>query len=501
LPPTNTPALIESVSPSFSKDFTCLARLGRGAFGEVFHCRDHADGKEYAVKAVRFKSGRKDAEIHARREVDMLAAVNHLNIMRYHRHWIEFDRDRCANDADVGVDVQTPMSPKVDFLPKLVELSTEISCNYDGCSCEYSGVIFEGTHDDDPHLEAETSAPFGAVLGEKPLEGTEFIRRISSGKAPSHDICQSASECIGQPCDEMATLYIQVELCRKETLQDWINNRNAKLGTRDDEQTAREAINLFYQCTCALAHLHDRSLVHRDVKPSNIFFSQDGSVRLGDFGLAKAVDRELESGSASKKSPQGCSSEARQDSDTSKGQREKKHGCAVGTPSYASPEQRRGDVVDVSTDVYSLGLVLMELICPVKTQMERAVILQRLRESREVPSTKYLRTKCQRLARLALWMTEPEPSQRPTAKEIISFTRSVRRRHPTCGNANLTGASVSSLGKTCKMTGSTAVAQRSPTTSGTSHRNSRWLRRRCLHRSSQNARPMQNREPGDAQQY
>jgi translation initiation factor 2-alpha kinase 3 len=497
LQPSSAPASTTESSPSFKEDFTCLAQLGRGAFGEVFHCRDHSDGKEYALKAVRFKSGRKDAETHAKREVEMLAAVNHLNVMRYHRHWIEFDQDPNTKDAYLSKastsisELPKPQiiasSPSIglksELLPGLIELSTEISCSYDCDSCEYSGVIFEGSRDEDVHVKAETSSPFSAVLFEKPSEGTDFVRCISSGKAPTHD-CQTVTENIGHTSDDMATLYIQVELCQQETLQDWISSRNAKVANRDDEQIARAATNIFYQCACALAHLHDRSLAHRDVKPSNIFFSQDGSVRLGDFGLAKKISRDMESADSIRKSPQVCSCE---------GQRGKKNACAVGTPSYASPEQRLGDIVDVSTDVYSLGLVLMELICPVKTQMERAAMLQRLRDGREVPSAKYLRPKCRKLARLALWMTEPEPSQRPSAKEIIRFTRSIRYRNSSCGSS----LAMSPKGKTCKFGGNVPTPTYITAASGSGHRPSgglalsggrgRWLRRRCLHRSSQQA--------------
>jgi len=101
----------------------------------------------------------------------------------------------------------------------------------------------------------------------------------------------------------------------------------------------RERLELFLQVAKAVAHAHGRLVVHRDLKPSNILVTTDGQVRLLDFGIAKM----LEGG------------EARETEITERA------GRAL-TPDYASPEQILGEPIGVASDVYSLGVVLFELL-------------------------------------------------------------------------------------------------------------------------------------------
>jgi len=96
-----------------------------------------------------------------------------------------------------------------------------------------------------------------------------------------------------------------------------------------------QALAITRQVAEALGYAHATGFVHRDVKPENILFRDDGSAVLTDFGIAKAVGA---------------------------GTRMTGRGMSIGTPQYMSPEQARGQAVDGRSDLYSLGIVLYEML-------------------------------------------------------------------------------------------------------------------------------------------
>ncbi|NBF07813.1 serine/threonine-protein kinase [Pseudomonas sp. Fl4BN1] len=99
--------------------------------------------------------------------------------------------------------------------------------------------------------------------------------------------------------------------------------------------TPEQGLIYIRQITSALGYAHAQGLVHRDVKPANILFRADGTAVLSDFGIAKSLDDRTQFTQA---------------------------GFAVGTPSYMSPEQARGQEIDGRADLYALGVVLYEIL-------------------------------------------------------------------------------------------------------------------------------------------
>ena len=117
---------------------------------------------------------------------------------------------------------------------------------------------------------------------------------------------------------------------------EYIDGESLKqLVDRNGPLPARRAIELGLQVADALAFAHQAGLVHRDVKPQNVLVTEDGEAKVTDFGIARSLDVE-----------HGVT----------------QTGTVLGTSNYLSPEQARGQTVTPATDVYSLGVVLYELL-------------------------------------------------------------------------------------------------------------------------------------------
>jgi eukaryotic-like serine/threonine-protein kinase len=142
----------------------------------------------------------------------------------------------------------------------------------------------------------------------------------------------------------------------------------------------------------ALGYVHERGLVHRDVKPANVLISADGRVHLADFGIARLVDSAHET----------------------------RTGDVLGTPAYFAPEQVAGETVGPPADIYALGIVLFECLTGRRPYDGSAVevAMARLARAPEIPTD--LPAGWQSL--LAA-MTRREPTGRPTATQVASTLR------------------------------------------------------------------------------
>ncbi len=175
--------------------------------------------------------------------------------------------------------------------------------------------------------------------------------------------------------DEGGRPWVVMELVVGETLADAIAR-----GALPPERTAEIGRVL----ADALAYVHGQGLVHRDVKPANVLLGRDGRVRLTDFGIARLVDAARVTAT----------------------------GLTVGTASYLSPEQVTGAEVGPPSDVYSLGLVLLECLTGRREYPGSAVEVALARLTRPPRVPPHLP---QGWTGLLEAMTAREPAPRPTA--------------------------------------------------------------------------------------
>jgi dienelactone hydrolase len=136
-----------------------------------------------------------------------------------------------------------------------------------------------------------------------------------------------------------STLYVAMELVEGKTLRDLL---------AEGPLTSRKLLEVATQMGDGLARAHAAGIVHRDLKPENVIVSQDGHVKILDFGLAKR----LTSGAPAASVVSALATTERPLTE---------HGVMLGTVAYMSPEQAQGKPVDARSDIFSFGIVLYEM--------------------------------------------------------------------------------------------------------------------------------------------
>jgi beta-lactam-binding protein with PASTA domain/predicted Ser/Thr protein kinase len=153
-----------------------------------------------------------------------------------------------------------------------------------------------------------------------------------------------------------ATPYIVMEYVEGETLRDVLR--------REGPLPPERAMSLSADICGALDFSHRNGIVHRDVKPGNVMITPQGTVKVMDFGIARAVSDSAATMTST--------------------------AAVIGTAQYLSPEQARGESVDARSDVYSMGCLLYELVAgepPFTGDSPVSVAYQHVREDPRVPST------------------------------------------------------------------------------------------------------------------
>uniref|UniRef100_A0A8C7D6V2 Eukaryotic translation initiation factor 2-alpha kinase 1 n=1 Tax=Oncorhynchus kisutch TaxID=8019 RepID=A0A8C7D6V2_ONCKI len=435
-----TEGLFQAQASRYLSEFEELSRLGKGSYGKVFKVTNKLDGQKYAVKKILIKNVSREDCMKVLREVKVLSSLQHINVVGYHTAWMEHVAPAFINPASILPAMEMPALPerteestgssnsssivfessdhskepvaiakvpeilRVKALAPKEEKSTQAMCpktmRHTCVSENFVPCVFLGRHGLTPDGCPVVSWD-GSALSEE-ASGTRNKMELNNNSYIDVGSEEWDTKCPTKEVQFHLMLYIQMQLCER-SLKDWISERTTEhisqnpYGSVDIKQT----LSILHKILEGVEYIHSRSIMHRDLKPRNIFLhGLDCHVRIGDFGLACRdiiMDDEAKPPSTSQNT--GSS-----------------HTTGVGTFVYAAPEQLEGSHYDSKSDMYSVGVVALELFQPFGTEMERVRTLEDLREGK-VPDAF---SQCWPvLAKYITLLTSRDPSLRPSATQLL----------------------------------------------------------------------------------
>jgi beta-lactam-binding protein with PASTA domain/tRNA A-37 threonylcarbamoyl transferase component Bud32 len=192
-------------------------------------------------------------------------------------------------------------------------------------------------------------------LARDPSFQARFRREAQSAAALTHPMIVSVYDTGSDEKHDPPLPYIVMEYVDGHTLRDVLH--------LDGRLTQNRALEIMIDVSAALDYSHRAGIVHRDIKPGNVMITRDGSVKVMDFGIARAIAQSTATVTQT--------------------------AAVMGTAQYLSPEQARGEKVDARSDLYSAGVVLYELLTgqpPFQGDSPVAVAYQHVREDPIPPS-------------------------------------------------------------------------------------------------------------------
>ncbi|XP_063627840.1 eIF-2-alpha kinase GCN2 [Cydia splendana] len=367
-------------------EFEVLTWLGKGAFGDVLKVKNKLDGGFYAIKRIQLNPENVNLNKKITREVKLLSRLNHENVVRYYNAWIEssVEVSECPSEEKTP----TRKRPGLSLEGVVAKLGQEVKVEWSMSE----GIVqkCEDSEDEDPWFNGSPEDESSDDIEFEDLSNkSETIPSENMPDAPT----RPPSERLKQ------VLYIQMEFCEKNTLRHAIDNGLFKEHYR--------AWRLFREIVEGLAHVHQRGMIHRDLKPVNIFLDSNDHVKIGDFGLATKAFSGM---------PVDDRSKQEEISGSLTGQ--------IGTALYVAPEllQSASKVIyNQKVDIYSLGIILFEMFHPpLSTGMERMVVLTNLRTKDIVMPEGFECEDNEKQIIVIRWLLNHDASVRPTCAELLS---------------------------------------------------------------------------------
>ncbi|KAG5330394.1 E2AK1 kinase, partial [Acromyrmex charruanus] len=423
------------ITPKFRyrDEFREICFIARGGFGEVYKAQHRLDGIEYAIKKIVMPIDHIETIKQQLNEVWTLAKLKHTNIVSYNAAWMEplsspnissstdrksyrsshrskYYREETKSYCSQSINDLFDNKNGVNFnngkiclngqnILSDIKASSTIDMYTDKKKKQYKVY---GNSSDSIFNRSTISQRFEELNSSVNTTGEEIIEKSDIEECTNEsysdvvsfrnsnnneNLDQTIADCIESTSQEICMytskknrpyviLYIQMALC-EQTLEHWLRG---KISVTPEPIVKA----IFQQILCGVNYMHSQKIVHHDIKPSNIFISTTGQlqIQLGDFGLACPLQKE-------------------------------KHHSVIGTHLYAAPEQLEGKC-DRQSDIYSIGIVLTELLIPIKTQMELSSIISSLKND-TVPEV----FKRHKWTQLVKQMVRKDPSERPSTNQLL----------------------------------------------------------------------------------
>ncbi|XP_076064689.1 eukaryotic translation initiation factor 2 alpha kinase Gcn2 [Oratosquilla oratoria] len=413
-------------------EYDVLEWLGRGGFGHVFKVRNKVDDRIYALKRIPMYQQSESVRRKITREVKLLSSLNHENVVRYYTSWME----TLTQDADEAT-LSIPKSSEEDedsysmiqaesettsaalmekenssFATGMNTVEGNCSFSFDTSLNNLDFMAADDSEESDDEDEDWLGRSLGVMLQCKEEESDAIVFQDSmhmggNENPQSTDVVDGLQGSSGETrvsTRKYQFLYIQMQFCEKCTLRQAID-RGLYL---DDDRMWR----LFREMVNGLDYIHSQSLIHRDLKPGNIFLDSQDHVKIGDFGLATAAMKSKTTGLDSFVELDCVDSK---DTSTLTGQ--------VGTTFYIAPEVTKsiGKVnYNRKVDIYSLGVIFFEMLYPpLKTAMERVKILSNLRKPEIQLPPDFPGDRNDKKTELISWLLSHDPTKRPSTTELL----------------------------------------------------------------------------------
>ena len=388
-------------------DFEDLEKIGEGGFGVVLKGRHKIDKDIYAIKIIDITDNKDSDEIIT--EAKKMKSISGQYIVNYAISWFDDNLGSAEKFFEEKKEEDSQISSYISDTKILLSKSVSINItkqalhNLNNLNCKNSNIfnIKEENDEDDDNCSCNYMFDNNNINN----NSVDLMQNNNTNSNNSNHIYNNRSKYCIEFMDDSKILnksimsrkydkeiknnnekkyfFILMEYCDGLTLQNFINQHSNKSIER------KIIFNYIKQILKGLKKLHKNGIIHRDIKPGNIFIKNE-QIKIGDFGLATKFQKNT---TLQTKDLRGF------------------------TPSYSAPEQTNSKTYNEKVDIYACGITFYEMCGCFGTEMERQLALRDLRIKRII--VERIVTNYPEESKLIKMMTEKDYNERPSAEQIL----------------------------------------------------------------------------------